>query len=92
MNARRLRREALAHLAIILSGMLLVLLVIDHVNSAMVFIDHRITKGLMGVLCVASILNGAQLLKRPARRRDGAVKKQAAASRQEQKSEPRRPG
>ncbi len=52
------------HLSIILSGMLLVLLAIDRVNSAMVFIDHDITKGLMWVLCAASIINGATLLSR----------------------------
>jgi len=64
---RVLSRQLLPHLAIVLSGMLIVLLAIDRVNSAMVFIDHRITKGLMWVLCGASILNGASLLARPAK-------------------------
>lgn len=69
MNLRLLKRLCcrviLPHLTIVLSGMLIVLLAIDRVNSAMMFIDHRITKGLMLVLCIASILNGAQLLTRP---------------------------
>jgi len=72
MNRKRAERfilkEALPHLSIILSGMLIVLLAIDKVNSYMVFIDHRITKGLMLILCAASIINGAQLLARPAQR------------------------
>ena len=72
MNRQRVRRlifkEMLPHLSIVLSGMLIVLLAIDRVNSYMVFIDHRITKGLMLILCVASIINGAQLLARPAQR------------------------
>lgn len=69
MNKRRLRRfiinEAVPHLAIVLSGMLVVLLIFDHFNSYMVFINHRLTKRLMWVLCAASIVNGAQLLARP---------------------------
>ncbi len=68
MNIKKLKRIVFKmifpHLCIILSGMLLVLLAIDRVNSAMMFIDHNITKGLMCVLCVASIINGASLLAR----------------------------
>ncbi len=68
MNNRKIKRiilkNILPHLCIILSGMLLVLLAIDRVNSAMMFIDHDITKGLMCVLCIASIVNGTTLLTR----------------------------
>ena len=69
MNVKSIRhilfRVILPHLTIVLSGMLIVLLAIDRVNSSMMFIDHRITKGLMTVLAVASIVNGASLLLRP---------------------------
>lgn len=71
MNAKKAKRillkNVLPHLSIVLSGMLIVLLAIDRVNSAMVFIDHRLTKGLMWILCAASIVNSAQLLARPVR-------------------------
>ncbi len=71
MNAKKAKRillkNVLPHLSIVLSGMLIVLLAIDRVNSAMVFIDHRLTKGLMWILCTVSIVNGAQLLARPVR-------------------------
>ena len=71
---RILTKQLIPHLSIVLSGMLLVLLAIDRVNSAMVFIDHRITKGLMWVLCASSIFNAISLIARPvkpARKRSG---------------------
>ena len=79
MNIKKLKRilmkNVLPHLSIVLSGMLIVLLAIDRVNSAMVFIDHRITKGLMWILCIASIINGAQLLARPSKANRRSAKK-----------------
>ena len=45
--------------------MLMVLLAIDRVNEAMMFIDNDITKTLLWVLCILSILNAARLLARP---------------------------
>ncbi|MBR4867170.1 MAG: hypothetical protein IKU11_10785, partial [Clostridia bacterium] len=78
MNLQKFKRvllkDVLPHLSIILSGMLIVLLAIDRVNSAMVFIDHRITKGLMWILCIAAIVNGAQLLARPVKNKPAAKK------------------
>ena len=79
MNVKKLKRilmkNVLPHLSIVLSGMLIVLLAIDRVNSAMVFIDHRLTKGLMWILCISAIVNGAQLLARPAKSSRQAPKK-----------------
>ena len=40
-------KTLLAHLDVVLSGMILVLLCIDRVNTAMQFIDNEITKGLL---------------------------------------------
>ena len=79
MNGKKIKRilmkVVLPHLSIVLSGMLIVLLAIDRVNSAMVFIDHRITKGLMWILSIAAILNGAQLLARPSKTNRQPAKK-----------------
>ena len=86
MNTKQIKKillkTILPHLCIVLSGMLIVLLAIDRVNNAMMFIDHRITKGLMWVLCIASIVNGAQLLLRPAKKSAAKAKKSAPPSAQ----------
>lgn len=55
-------RKIFAHAAIILSGMILVFLFIDRVNTAMAFINNDITKWLIGILCVISVLNSIMLL------------------------------
>ena len=65
MNPKKAVKYALAHAAIVLSGMLMVLLAIDRVNEAMMFIDNDITKTLLWVLCILSILNASRLLARP---------------------------
>lgn len=65
MNPKKAVKYALAHAAIVLSGMLMVFLAIDRVNEAMMFIDNDITKTLLWVLCIVSILNAARLLARP---------------------------
>ena len=65
MNRRKACKYVFAHAAIVLSGMLMVLLAIDRVNEAMMFIDNSIKKGLLWVLCIVSILNAARLLARP---------------------------
>lgn len=57
-------KRLFAHISIILSGMIIVLLCIDRVNKAMAFINNNITKGLLGILCVISIVNAIQLLRR----------------------------
>ncbi len=50
-------RNGFGHAAIILSGMILVLLIIDSINPAMTFINNNITKNLLWILCVISIFN-----------------------------------
>lgn len=69
MTRRKLVKTILAHAAIVLSGMLLVLLAIDRVNEAMMFIDNSITKGLLWALCIISILNATRLLTRPKKKK-----------------------
>lgn len=58
-----MRKKVLAHIAIVLSGMLFVLFCIDRVNEAMQFFDSGITKWLLAILCVVSVYNAVQLLK-----------------------------
>lgn len=68
-------KKLLAHLDVVLSGMILVLLAIDRVNSAMQFIDNHITKGLLFALCAATLVSGvvlmAQSVRRPKRKKHG---------------------
>lgn len=60
-------KKLLAHLDVVLSGMILVLLLIDRVNSAMQFIDNRITKGVLFALCAATLVSGVVLMTQSAR-------------------------
>lgn len=62
-------KKLLAHADVILSGMILVLLCIDRVNTAMQFIDNHITKGLLFVLCGLGAVSGIVLMVQEARRR-----------------------
>ena len=63
-------KKLLAHALVVLSGMILVLLCIDRVNTAMQFIDHPITKGLLFALCGLGLAGGIVLMaQRPRRRR-----------------------
>ena len=50
-------RKLTAHSAIIISGMYIVFFFIDRVNSAMCFIDNNITKALLLILSLLSIIN-----------------------------------
>lgn len=61
-------RKILPHAAIIISGMYFVFFFIDRVNSAMAFIDNDITKILLFILCVVSVVNAILLLKAERRR------------------------
>ncbi len=56
-------RRFLPHIAIILSGMYFVFYGIDRVNSAMAFIDNEITKGLLVVLGLISVVNALFLIR-----------------------------
>lgn len=62
-------KKLLAHLDVILAGMILVLLCIDRVNTAMRFIDNEITKGLLFGLCAVCLISGVVLMAQPTRRR-----------------------
>ena len=59
---KRLRR-LLPHAAILICNMYVVLYLIDRVNTAMNFIDNRLTKGLMLILCVVSWFNCQTLMR-----------------------------
>lgn len=50
-------KRMLPHVILILSVMMLVLLTIDQFNSAMMFIDNDITKGVMFALCGLAAIN-----------------------------------
>lgn len=52
----------LPHLCIILSGMLLTFFIIDRFNTAMAFINNDITKWLIGITAVLSIINCSALV------------------------------
>lgn len=52
------------HFCIIVSGMMMVLLIIDKVNSNMNFIDNSITKNLLIVFMVAVTLCSIMLIRR----------------------------
>jgi hypothetical protein len=54
--------KVLPHVAIILSGMLIVFFVIDRFNSAMGFLDNDAAKILIFVLGITSILNSIMLI------------------------------
>ncbi|NLG25391.1 MAG: hypothetical protein GX558_08540 [Clostridiales bacterium] len=56
--------NALSHAAIVLSGMVIVLLVIDRLNSGMVFIDNDYTKGILWALSIIAIGNSIRLIRR----------------------------
>lgn len=56
-------RRLLCHGAIVISGMYFVFFGIDRVNSAMSFIDNDITKVLLVILGVISIINACMLIR-----------------------------
>ena len=56
-------RKIVPHVAIIISGMYLVFFLIDRVNSAMAFINNNITKRLILVLCVISVIEAAYIMR-----------------------------
>lgn len=56
-------RKILPHAAIILSAMYFVFFGIDRVNTAMCFIDNEITKVLLVVLGVISVINSCVIIR-----------------------------
>lgn len=63
-----MQNKILPHSAIILSAMYFVFFFIDRVNQPMAFINNGITKGLLFLLCVISILNAISLIRIDRRR------------------------
>ena len=59
----------LPHACIILSAMILVFYFIDKVNPAMAFINNNITKALIAIWAVCSILSSLFLIRRQRRRK-----------------------
>lgn len=55
-------KKMLPHAAIIISVMYFVFFFIDRVNTSMVFINNKITKGLLFALCVLTIANSIRLI------------------------------
>lgn len=55
-------RKILPHAAIIISLMYFVFFFIDRVNTAMAFINNDMTKALIFVLCIISIVNAVLII------------------------------
>ncbi len=55
-------RDVLPHGAIILSLMMIVFYILDQFNDAMAFINNRITKSLLLILSIVSIINAVNLI------------------------------
>lgn len=55
-------RKIVPHISIILSGMFIVFYFIDRVNSAMNFINHPLSKALLLILSIFSIVTSALLI------------------------------
>ena len=62
-------KRLLPHAAVLICNMYIVFFLIDRVNSAMNFIDNRLTKGLLLILCVVSWFNCRELMRSAAPRR-----------------------
>ena len=75
--------KVLPHAAIVISIMYFVFFFIDKVNQPMAFINNDITKGLLFVLCVISILNAISLIRvdRQRERRQSGSDRQSAYDR-----------
>ena len=85
-------RKILPHAAIILSAMYLVFFCIDRVNTAMAFINNDMTKILLLVLCLVSVVNALLLIKderKKTRLAQQQARQRAAARQQTQRPQPR---
>ena len=75
-------RKLLPHATIIVSAMYLVFFVIDRFNEPMAFVNNRMTKALLLVMCVISTINAVALIqsdREKERRRQNKLKKKKAA-------------
>lgn len=70
-------RKILPHVSILFANMYLVFFLIDKVNSAMAFINNDLTKALVAVLSVLTIVNAVFLIRDQNRRTDLAAQKAA---------------
>lgn len=65
--------QLLPHASILICNMYIVFYMIDRVNTAMCFIDNGLTKGLLVIMCLISILNSIILIMRSqSRKRNSA--------------------
>ena len=55
-------RKLLPHATIIISAMYMVFFVIDRFNEPMAFVNNRMTKALLLVMCVISTVNAVALI------------------------------
>ena len=74
-------RKILPHVTIVMCNMYIVFYLIDRVNSAMAFINNGITKALLLVMCIISIVNSLYLIRDERRRINALKRRRAAASR-----------
>lgn len=74
-------RKLLPHVTIVMCLMYVVFFGIDRVNSAMAFIDNEITKWLLLVLCLFSIVEAIWLIADDRRRERRRQKRRAARRR-----------
>ena len=75
-------RKLLPHATIIISAMYLVFFVIDRFNEPMAFVNNRMTKALLLVMCVISTVNAVALIqydREKERKRQKKLKKKKAA-------------
>ena len=88
-------RKILPHAAIIMSVMYFVFFFIDKVNSAMAFINNDMTKMLLFILCLITIVNAVLIIAddrtrtRAIQRRRHMQQRAAAAQRAPQRPQPR---
>ena len=74
-------RKILPHVSIVLCNMYIVFFLIDRVNSAMAFIDNGITKVLLLILSIISIVNSSFLIADERRKLAAKNRRRAEAAR-----------
>ena len=72
-------RRILPHVSIVMCNMYIVFYLIDRVNSAMAFINNGITKALLLVMCIISIMNSVYLISDERRRIAARNRRRAGA-------------
>ena len=54
--------QLLPHLNIVLAGLLLTLAILDYFNGSMGFLDSDVTRVIIGLVCVTSLINAFALI------------------------------